>query len=292
MAHTYATLNDAKRFAADEGVAWAAGSTNDELALSILESVSRRVDAWCRRSDFGSGFGPRVGTNRYDADGGTALDLRDDLLSTTSVTNYASTASSSSTTPAADTDYYLVNREGRYEPSPYRRAILHGEGSVTEWGDGLRVVEWAGTWGHQNVTRSLSSTTAEALDDSETTVDVSALGDLSPGMTILIGSEQMYVRAVTDDTQDTITVDRAVNGTTAATHLTAAAISRYVYDPAVVDVTLRIWLRRWRARDAGADGVDGGGGVGVVAPRESEDTILRRGVGHLRLIGPAVFGGR
>ena len=285
--HTYASLDDAKRFLTDEGIAWGDGSTNDPLALAILESVSRRVDEWCRRER--SGFGPRVGTNRYDASGGTTLDFGDDLLTTTTATLLASTASATTSTITADTDYFLVNQRGDYEPGPFRRAILHGQGTTTAFPTGLRVIEWAGTWGHSNQTRTLTATTAEALDDSETTVEVSAVAELSPGQTILVGSEQMYVRATTDDTQDSIEVVRAVNGTTATTHLTAAPIARYVYDPAVVDVTLRLWLRRWRARDAGADGTDGGGAVGVMVPRESEDTILRRGVGHLRLMGSVVF---
>ncbi len=287
--HTYASLDDAKQFLIDEGVAWGSGSTNDSLALTILESVSRRVDAFCRRSRFGSGFGPRIGTNRYDASGGATLDFSDDLLSTTGVTSYATTAASTSTAPVADTDWYLINQKGTYEPGPFRRAILHGQGTVTAFGSGLRVVEWAGTWGHQEVTHDLAPTTAEALDGSEVVVDVSALTGLSPGVSILVDAEQMYVTAVTDSTTDSITVVRGVNGTTAATHLTGATIARYDYPAAVVDTTLRVWTRRWRARDAGADGVDGGGSVGIVVPREGEDTILKRGVGHLRLLGPVVF---
>lgn len=289
MAHTYASLADAKSFLT-EGVAWAPGSTNDQIALTLLESVSRRVDEWCRRSDFGSGFGPRVGTNRYDATGGTALDFRDDLLTTSAVVSRSSTASATTTAPAADTDFYLLNQSGGYESGPFRRAVLHGQGTVTAFGSGLRVVEWTGTWGHQNVTEPLSPTTAEALDETETVVDVSSLGDISPGMTILVDSEQMYVLGTTDSTTDSITVVRGVNGTTAATHLTGRPMARYVYDARVVDVTLRLWMRRWRARDAGADGFDGGGPMGVMPARESEDTILRRGVKDLRLMGAVVFG--
>lgn len=283
MAHVYASLDEAKRYAADEGIAWGPGSTNDALALSILVSVSRRIDGWCRRSAFGSGFGPRLGTNRYDAEGGTALPFRDDCISLTTVTLRASTASATTSTIAADTDYYLVNQQGQYEPGPYRRLILHGQGTAT-LPSGLRVVESAGSWGYQDVTETLTPTTSEALDDSETVIDVSALGELSPGMTILIGTEQMYVRAVTDSTTDSITVDRGVNGTTAASHLTAAAIVRQVYPGEVTECALRLWGRRWAARSAGADGADGGGQVGISTPRESEDTILRRTIGHLRLI--------
>jgi hypothetical protein len=287
--HTYASLDGAKRYLTDEGIAWGEGSTNDQLALDSLESVSRRVDWWCRRSSFGSGFGPRIGTNRYDASGGTTLDFFDDLISTTGVVSRASTGSATTTAPAADTDYYLTNQMGTYEPGPFRRAMLHGQGTVTAFGRGARVVEWSGTWGHQSVTYPLAPTTAEALDETETEVDVSALTDLSPGMTILVGSEQMYVRGVTDSTTDSITVVRGVNGTTAATHQTAKPIARYVYDAGVVEVTLRLFARRWTARNAGADGTDGGGQMGLLVPREGEDTILRRTVGHLRLMGKVAF---
>lgn len=299
--HTYASLHDAKRYATDEGIAWGEGSSNDALALACLESVSRRVEDACRRSEFGSGFGPRVGTNRYDATGGRTLDLLDDLIATTSITFRASTGSSTTSTPAVETDLYLVNQKGHYEPGPFRRAVLHGAGSVTSLPSGLRVVEWTGTWGHQDVTRDTGVTTSEALDASETSIEVSGLGlsatnllpAISPGMTIRIDAEQMYVRAVAegeDEALDTITVERGANGTTAASHLTSAPILRYVYDPRVVDATQRVWGKRWAARMSGGDGSDGGGDVGVLTPREGEETILRRTLGDLRLVGRAVFG--
>lgn len=290
--HVYASLADAKRYASDEGIAWGEGSTNDALALSILESLSRHVDGWARRSRmFGSGFGPRLGTNRYDAKGGTELDLRDDLLDTDTVTLLASTASTDTSAIVEDTDFFLVNQGGGYEPAPYRKAVLHGLGDTTHFPTGLRVIEWAGKWGHQDVRRTLTATLDAALNASATTVAVTDLDELSPGMTLLVGSEQMYVVTLIPDAMgDTITVDRGVNGTTAASHLDEAALERYVYDPRVVDATLRLWGRRWAARNAGADGTDGGGSAGIVTPRESEDTILRRTLGDLKLMGPVVVG--
>ena len=51
------------------------------------------------------------------------------------------------------------------------------------------------------------------------------------------------------------------------------------------DTTLRLFLRRWKARDAGADGTDDGIGVPAQVMRESEETIIRRGMGDLALIG-------
>lgn len=285
MAHTYASLADAMNFARDEGASstgmWAiATSANSARALAVLESCSRRVDEWCGRSAYGSGFGPRTGINRYDGDGGNNLQLRDDLQSVTSITVRQATASATTTTPAANTDYYLRNQRRGYEPAPYREILLHGLGSVTVFGSGFRVTDVSGTWGYANVSATNTATASVIASTSATTITVSSGTEFSPGQTILIDSEQLYITA---QSTVTLTVVRGANGTTAATHSAAAATAKYTYDSAVIDTTLRLWLKRWRARDAGANGVDGGGDVGVTQYGESEDTILRRGVGHLRL---------
>jgi hypothetical protein len=104
-------------------------------------------------------------------------------------------------------------------------------------------------------------------------------------MTIRIDDEQMYVTATTDATTDSITVERGVNGTTAASHDTLAPISRYVYDSSVHTLALRLAEKRWKARDAGADGNDGGADVGTLSLREGEDTIIRRMLGPVTLVG-------
>jgi hypothetical protein len=227
---------------------------------------------------FGSGFGPRIGTNRYDGKAGSCLRLEDDLLSITTLTLLDGTAGASIGTPVADTDYYLRDGEGHYDRLPYREFVLHGQGTITTLGTGTRVNAVTGKWGYQDVRVTAASLTTEALDASETGVDVTDGTDFSPGNTILIETEQMYVSSIATNT---LTVVRAANGTTAATHSTAAAIGVYGYPAEVIDACLRLSLRRWKGRDAGADGTDGGGDVPMVAPREGEDTILRRGVWHL-----------
>jgi hypothetical protein len=95
----------------------------------------------------------------------------------------------------------------------------------------------------------------------------------------------LYVRVTTDSTTDSLTVVRGVNGTTAATHLTASAIARYVYDPRVRDVALRLFMRRWKARDAGADGTDGGVDIPGQQAREGEKLIIERGLSDLIMLG-------
>ena len=278
MSHVYASLGDLKNMITDSG-ATSLGTTNDTLLLGVLASVSETIDDRMERSGFGSGFGPRTGTNRYNGSGGSTLRLRDDLLTVTSITIRPSTASATTSTPAADTDYYLLDGEDGYGPAPYRKILLHGQGTITAFGSGLRVTDVAGTWGFQNVTVTSSATTSEALDTSETGVDVSSGAAFSPGQTILIDTEQMYISSIATNT---LTVVRAANGTTAATHSTSAAIAVYQYPAKVREVCLRLALKRWKARDAGADGTDEGSGI-PGTPREGEDTIIRRSLGLLRL---------
>lgn len=280
MGHVYASLADLKDFIRDGGSAATGGlgTTNDTLLLGVLASVSEAIDDRMERSAFGSGFGPRTGTNKYDGTGGNRLRLRDDLLTVTSITIRDSTASSSEQTPGADTDYYLLNANGGYSPGPYRTLLLHLQG-ISAFGSGFRVTDIAGTWGYQNVTVTSSATTNEALDASETAVDVTAGTAFSPGQTLLIGSEQMYVSSISSNT---LTVVRGANGTTAATHDTLKAIAVYQYPAQVKETCLRLALKRWKARDAGADGTDSALNIpGSV--REGEDTIIRRGLFGLRL---------
>tara|TARA_Y100000310_G_scaffold58920_1_gene54236 strand:- start:303 stop:7325 length:7023 start_codon:yes stop_codon:yes gene_type:complete len=56
---------------------------------------------------------------------------------------------------------------------------------------------------------------AEALDSSETGVDVDDVTEFAVGQVILLGSEQMKITAISSNT---LTVTRGFNGTTAATH--------------------------------------------------------------------------
>jgi hypothetical protein len=282
MGHVYATVAEANDYETSAGATKYAAEVASKVALKlgILESVSRRIDYVCHRSGFGSGFGPRTGINRYDGDGSGVLLLRDDLLSLSAFT-VAPTTGGAGISPVVDTDYFLATATG-YDGPPWRKVILHGRGSPLTFGSGLRTVVATGTWGYSNVTVVSSATTAEALDSSETGVDVSSGTVFSPGMTILVDTEQMYVTSIATNT---LTVVRGVNGTTAASHLTAAAIAVYTYPAPVHDVALRLYMRRWKARDAGADGTSDGLGVPGQTTNEGEDTIIRRGLSDLLLLG-------
>ena len=281
MPHTYASVADLDNFIVDNGGTVLNSQPANVIArkLAVLESSSRRVDAFCDRSRFGSGFGPRLGTNRYTVRG-RSLWLADDLLAITATVTATDTVNGTATNIVDETDYLKHTGED-YESTPYRQLTIH-EGSSSDWGVATRGNSVPGKWGYQDSRLTLTPTVNEALDTSETGIDVTATTDLSAGLTLLLDSEQVYIRSISSLT---LTVDRAVNGTTAAAHNTGIAIARYQYPSEVTDTTLRIALKRWAARGAGADGGDGAFDMGAVVVRESEDTILRRGVGHLKIYG-------
>jgi hypothetical protein len=276
LRHVYATLAELNDTLTTGGAAALTNAGNNARKLVMLDEVSRLIDAKAHR---GSGFGPWVGTKRYDGNRKDTLWLRADLVSLTSL-SISPTQGGVAVTPTVETDFYLAGLGG-YE-APYRKLILHGEGSPATFGTGYRTIEVVGTWSYPYRTRVLAATVSEVLDTSETGVDVSASTEFSPGMVMLVDSEQMYVTTVATNT---LTVERGVNGTTAANHLTAAPVTIYVYDPSVHTLALRLAEKRWKARDAGADGTDGGGDVGVISPREGEDLIIRRMLGPVRLVG-------
>jgi hypothetical protein len=112
VAHTYAHLGEFNDFLRDNGTTSFAAETAAMVArkLGALEAASRRVDAFCDRSRFGSGFGPRIASNRYDSSGASSLDLHDDFLSFSSVAALAGTGGAS-TSIVEDTDFYAYPLE-------------------------------------------------------------------------------------------------------------------------------------------------------------------------------------
>lgn len=277
--HVYATLTDLKNTIRDDGAnaTTGLGTTNDTLLRGVLEAVSELIDEKMERSEYGSGFGPRTGTNQYDGSGGSRLRLRDDLLTATTVTLRASTASSTTQTPVIDTDFYLENGDGAYSPGPYRTLHLHGQG-IASFTTGYRVTEIAGVWGYQNVTTTATATASAIASTSTTTVTVSAGAEFSACQTLLIDTEQLYVRTVSGTT---LTVTRGVNGTTAATHGAAAAIAIYQYPARVREVCLAIAQKRWQRRSGGDAGEPG---LSIPGTRpESEEGMIRRSLAMLRL---------
>lgn len=259
MSHTYASVADFKRYLIDQNEADAAiWADSDPMILTLLEGTSKRIDKWADRSEFESGFGPRTGTNIYDTwSWGWELPLDDDVLTVSSLTVDGVTVGTA--------DYRLMPR-GRDQ----KREVQFLAGSSGT------AVQLVGTFGYSNETYSLG--TGGTVSSSATSIVLSG-GTAYAGQTLLIDSEQIYVTT----SGGTATIVRGVNGTTAAVHAAGAAVSAYRYPREVVSACLQVTARRHRMAQAGVTGDFGGGSLPITGHRDSEASILRSTIGHLRL---------
>jgi hypothetical protein len=258
--HTYATVRDFQDWLRDQGSSVLDGA-NDKAILDGLESASRNIVSWCERN---RDFGPVVGVRKYAGDGRSALLLRDDLISLDSVS-----VGGSEVDPDA---IELVSETGT---PPYRKLILPSPTRAA--------IVVSGTWGYSD-DRVDSGATVGAVGDeydvplgeASTSIEVSDPTKLAPGHTLRIDDEQLYVKAV----GETLTVDRGVNGTTAAEHAYGSTIEVYRYPSDLTEATCAIRHRRWRMREAGLTGEFGGGDMPVVTHRDPEQAILRNLLGN------------
>ena len=212
-------------------------TTDNAEILRVLNDGARRVDDYCGRHFF-----CKLATNYYDGNGKPELWLPDDLLSVTTLKADDDGDGVYETTLTVSTDYWLWPDNA----TPKIRVDINPESTVlSTWPTGRKRIQIIGEWGYTNETELVASVTTEALDTTETGVDVTAGADFAAGQTILVDSEQMYISSIA---ANTLTVVRGVNGTTAATHLTSAVVRRYVYEEEVVGAALmwagRLWKRR------------------------------------------------
>lgn len=220
----YATVAAVK---ADQGIVV---TTHDARIEQLIEAASRECDAFCHRH-----FYVWQGIRYFNSRACSEL-IIDDLLSVSALTaDSEEDGTFDGETWTLDVDYHL-------QPDnewPKCRLILGKAGNYS-FADSRRYLKITGMWGYGDgrsatpyvpagVTGSVGTTTGETLS-------ISAGGVLAQGHTILIGTEQMYVRAVSDGVA---TVARGVNGTTAATHSTEAV---YIYQYPAQLVRFVRWL--------------------------------------------------
>lgn len=290
--HTYVDLDSLKRFLTDNGAAMM-GTSNDSNLLDELEAASREVEGYCGRSPANqSGFGPRTGTNSYDAQGwyggytlyrdNMVLDLEDDLLTATTVTVLDQTGGTP-TTLTLDTDFYLQP----YNKTPKRTLVITGLGQ-SYIVPGLKILSILGTWGYAQELLTTAATLG-TVSSSATTAIISGAG-VSVGMTMRVDSEDLYVTATTAGTAlstagGTVTVTRGANGTTAALHAASAPISVHRYPREVMKATRLLAQRAWKGRDAGNAGNFGGVGMPGTGFQDTPRGMLAATVGKLKVTG-------
>ena len=194
----------------------------DTLFSELIRSTSRDIEAACG----GRRFYARIETRRFDYTADRQLDLDDDLLAVTTVTN-------GDATTVAATDYHLLP----YYGPPYY-AIRLNEASTVLWqldssGNSERVIQIAGQWGwhpaYADIWLDTGGTLAAAITSTTATTTTCTTGTVRAGYLIKIDSEYLHVSAVTTGASDTLTIVRGVNGSTAASHLISAPISRWYF---------------------------------------------------------------
>lgn len=210
----------------------------------VMESASRRVDSVCRRR-----FYVRTGTRVRHGNGKNAIRIPD-LVGETTIKLDEDGDRTFELTLTQGTDYYLLRHGADDEDdTPYtqlRLDAVNGQRSI--FARRLRLVEIVGRWGFKEDRETLTSQLAEDLDTSETAVDVDDGTEFAVGQTYQIDDEDSYVQAISTNT---LTVERAVNGTTAAIHSTGAAIQRFVWVPNIREATLILAARLWKRRETG-----------------------------------------
>lgn len=224
----YTTLSSVK---SDLGID-ATDTTYDAIIAGMIEAASRQIDRHCDRQ-FYVVSGTRYFTPRSQNGArhgafifGPAECTVDDLLAIDSLSTDVNLDGTYAETWATD-DYWL-----RPDNEWPKTQII-----PTPWGDygfptvtrGVRITGQFGFGDGYRATPYDSIGATVTSDASSATVTVSVNGAALVGDTLLVGSEQMYVSAVASQTgHDSLTVKRAVNGTTAAATGTGGA-SAYVY---------------------------------------------------------------
>jgi len=284
--HTYATADDLRDYLA--GTSYSSGWTSDAGAIRrILEASSRRIDDYCG----GGTFGPQTETRYYDIGSGAlrqspqyqvmtggsevasgnstagVVPLDGWIVSTTTVTAYGATdrATSETLTEGYNNDFFLMP----YNTSP--KTILKMNEDTTKGLDsGQQTLSILGQWGYTSGT--ISVTTSDAISSTTaTSASVASAAGLGPAQTILIDSEQLYITAISGNT---LTVERGVNGSTAATHSGGASVYRYDYPELVAQACLDLSKIVFRDRDMGAVTAIGSGEATITSAEGELQSIL------------------
>jgi len=206
------------------------GTVYDAPLRVLLENVSREIDRQVKRS-----FYSVVDTKYFSGDGSTSM-LLPDVVALDTV-NESTLMDGTWNSTYASTDYWLHPYDAaptstNGDAKPYTKAEIsaHSNGSKDTWVRNQRNYEFVGTWGYSAVLETNASTGTIDLSDSATALTMSTAG-IEIGWTLQLSSatvtEDVYVTNVTTGTA--ITVQRAVNGSTAASFADGYGVKHYSY---------------------------------------------------------------
>jgi len=198
-----------------------ASTSQDTRIKDLIRNVSKWLEEECR-----TWWMPVTATRLFDHPGDTSrLNLDQWLLSITTFT----TNNTAQAVTSADRLLLQVCDEATYNEKPYNVIVMRGSvPDLLYTSTRKQANSVAGTWGYNDDT---AATGATVLNDPLAAAGLSLTvltGTLETGWMLLIGTEQVFVSSITAGSpNDTVTIIRAQNGTTAAAHVVTTAISRY-----------------------------------------------------------------
>ena len=265
MSNAYADLTTLK----SPSVLNAADDGHDGRLLGLLEAVSRWIDGYCGRQ-----FAATHGERRFDGRGRAALTVPD--LVAVGELQVRDAGGQWESWPSSEWLPYPLNAAPT-EPGgrPYTRILLTSD-ARRRFPLNRAGVAIKGVWGYGDVREDAGLRVADnsAVGVGDATVAVAPISadaaiPPSPGHTVRIGEEQLYVTGATAGVgKTTLAVQRGVNGTTASAHGVGAGLSVYRYPPAVAEACLLQAAVWWRERLGGPflPPEGDGGDVGGVSP--------------------------
>ena len=287
--HTYASIDDLRDYLA--GTTYSSGWTSDAIILRrILETASLRIDDYVGMQSFGA----RTDTKYFDIGTGSSRDtvqlyeyagnntdigvgdrlvqsipLGAWLVSPATVTSYSGTdrTTSETLTEGYNNDFFLTP----YNSTP-KIELKMNEDTAKALNAGQQTLSIAGTWGYSNDTTGALTTTGAITSTSVVSWGVNDATDLEVATTILVDTEQMYITGISSNT---LTVERGVNGTTAATHTSGASVYTYIYPSDVVQACLDLGRIFFRDRDAGVTPTLGTGEQEVTKSNVDAKSVLK-----------------
>lgn len=252
-------------------------ASRDSVILQHLLGASRDFDRDTLRRFF-----PYTGMNAYrwpplHISASWEQWTEEDLLSVSLV---QVAAAGIGAVPVTLTHYYL---EPQFAGPPYNRLEVDlSSADVFQSGPTpQRSLQITGQWGYTSTTRAAGTLGAAIASPSATTITISDDTLIDQGDVLLIDSEALFVDAPRNGPL-TLTVQRGVNGTTAATHLNGAPIAKYVAPADVQRVVRADAILSFQQDLASWGRVIGAGDLAVEAQGKAMQTMRQRVVSHYR----------
>lgn len=221
------------------------GTSNDADVLMAVKAASRDIDAASGRDGKTEGFFTKSEARVYDVacsiNIGSIQRLPiNECLAISGIEDDTSADGTFSTD--WDSSDWVIGPPNTY-PKTYIEAAIGGS---RRFSAGSRKIRVTGTWGYgDGVSASpwqILAPVATVANSTSQTITVDVATGIEAGMTLRIESEQVFVSAISDLN---LTVERAVNGTSAAAH-TVSAVYKAKYPDDIALAAVWFSVSAWR----------------------------------------------